>query len=79
MMMSWNNKFYLKIYYYEINNLLNHITFLKKSNRHSDFAGTALSAGAVLFLCGKDESCFVLSAFPSKKHGSTGFFKVILN
>ena len=79
MTVSLNNKFYLKIYNYEINNLLNHTTFLEKSNRYNIFTGTVPPAGAVLFLCGKDGSCFVLSAFPSKKYGSTGFFKVILN
>ena len=63
MTVSWNNKFYLKIYNYEINSLLNHITILKKSNRHSDFAGTALSAGAVLFFAGKTDFSRIIMLF----------------
>ena len=35
MTVSWNNKVYLKIYNYEINNLLNHTTFLENSNRYN--------------------------------------------
>ncbi len=55
MTVSWNNKFYLKIYNYEINNLLNHTTFLEKSNRYNIFTGTVPPAGAVLFFVEKTD------------------------
>ena len=79
MTMSWNNKFYLKIYNYEINNLLNHTTFLEKSNRYNIFTGTVPPAGAVLFFVEKTDPVSYCLLSRQKKYGSTGFFKVILN
>ena len=63
MTVSYNNKIYLKIYYYEINNLLNHTTFLEKSNRYNMFTGTVPPAGAVLFFAGKTDFSRIIMLF----------------